>query len=448
MSGAAFRGAPAVPDVALCDCPNCEGKNANLKCSRCKVVYYCNATCQRTHWKTHKAECMQFVQHIKDFEKSDREMDQFVNRSVASVGSECCVCYEPIEEISEVMQLQCKHVFCLSCMFTLSGHHDFQNIQCPLCRTDIGADLINQIYHKSTMFLQRAGRAKRLNRELMLHYCQLATTELSKLGPAQDYTNCGLNGMRFVSLIDTVRAGIAVLEGNYELAVSISKTALDAIDSGTGPNNMGQGNKSELLGYLHESLMELGMYEEALASLRATFDLFENDAKACRQALYNCSRIYYHMGQYKQAINIAGGAVEMNRHYEDVYKYIVLSYRALGDWDSAIATQRLAVRYDTPWDPRRTALLVAELEELVAERKKERQKAKEKEKEKEEEEKVALAAVGSSNSDDSAVSTDSPVATIKEASAINNTTNTRDTATAADDDNNNNNVSISTGNGV
>ena len=27
------------------------------KCERCRVVYYCNAACQRTHWPTHKLEC-------------------------------------------------------------------------------------------------------------------------------------------------------------------------------------------------------------------------------------------------------------------------------------------------------------------------------------------------------------------------------------------------------
>jgi len=27
------------------------------RCSRCKSTYYCNAKCQKNHWKTHKKKC-------------------------------------------------------------------------------------------------------------------------------------------------------------------------------------------------------------------------------------------------------------------------------------------------------------------------------------------------------------------------------------------------------
>ena len=28
-----------------------------MRCGRCQRIYYCNAACQRAHWKTHKARC-------------------------------------------------------------------------------------------------------------------------------------------------------------------------------------------------------------------------------------------------------------------------------------------------------------------------------------------------------------------------------------------------------
>lgn len=38
-----------------CEC--CGHKGTIKKCSGCKKVYYCDATCQRSHWKTHKSNC-------------------------------------------------------------------------------------------------------------------------------------------------------------------------------------------------------------------------------------------------------------------------------------------------------------------------------------------------------------------------------------------------------
>lgn len=31
--------------------------DAEYKCSRCKLVYYCKKECQATHWKVHKKYC-------------------------------------------------------------------------------------------------------------------------------------------------------------------------------------------------------------------------------------------------------------------------------------------------------------------------------------------------------------------------------------------------------
>ncbi|KAF2752127.1 hypothetical protein M011DRAFT_391635, partial [Sporormia fimetaria CBS 119925] len=37
-------------------CGSC-GKSTTVKCARCKDVYYCNAECQKAHWKEHKRIC-------------------------------------------------------------------------------------------------------------------------------------------------------------------------------------------------------------------------------------------------------------------------------------------------------------------------------------------------------------------------------------------------------
>lgn len=39
-------------------CANCETENPNAKiCGRCRLIYYCNSTCQKAHWSFHKTIC-------------------------------------------------------------------------------------------------------------------------------------------------------------------------------------------------------------------------------------------------------------------------------------------------------------------------------------------------------------------------------------------------------
>src|SRR4051812_42628445 len=46
-------------------CSKCNATADNLlTCSKCCRMKYCNATCQKTHWPDHKADCKELVQSI------------------------------------------------------------------------------------------------------------------------------------------------------------------------------------------------------------------------------------------------------------------------------------------------------------------------------------------------------------------------------------------------
>jgi hypothetical protein len=39
-------------------CAACGAKRLQmLRCSRCKAAFYCDAACQKRHWREHKAAC-------------------------------------------------------------------------------------------------------------------------------------------------------------------------------------------------------------------------------------------------------------------------------------------------------------------------------------------------------------------------------------------------------
>lgn len=51
-------------------CSNCGKSGLEIgselkRCTRCKTVYYCDATCQKSHWKKHKLECVTMDNHPK-----------------------------------------------------------------------------------------------------------------------------------------------------------------------------------------------------------------------------------------------------------------------------------------------------------------------------------------------------------------------------------------------
>lgn len=69
-----------------------------------------------------------------------------------------------------------------------------------------------------------------------------------------------------------------------------------------------------------------------------------------REVYMGISRCLYEMGRYDHAIDIGNSAIKMNRHFQQVHKYVALSQKAKGDHVSAIATMTQAVIYESPWD--------------------------------------------------------------------------------------------------
>lgn len=68
-----------------------------------------------------------------------------------------------------------------------------------------------------------------------------------------------------------------------------------------------------------------------------------------RQVWMGLCRCYYELGEYDQAISAGTAALEMNRHFPQVHRYIALAHRARGDHAEAVKTMKQAVLYEDPW---------------------------------------------------------------------------------------------------
>lgn len=113
-----------------CDAPNCNKHSPAKRCSRCKMVYYCDEKCQRDGWKSHREDCQraQEIYHKvnsgteEEHENSEPEKTLIESNYDASSDEvneqkECAICFEEFRDVQNVTKLvSCGHVFCFKCL--------------------------------------------------------------------------------------------------------------------------------------------------------------------------------------------------------------------------------------------------------------------------------------------------------------------------------------------
>jgi tetratricopeptide (TPR) repeat protein len=128
--------------------------------------------------------------------------------------------------------------------------------------------------------------------------------------------------------------------------------------------------KLELLINIHWCLRDQEKYEQAFDVIKRGLNLIgesSNHAKHQRNLYHGACVCMYHLGEFDRAIAAGECAVMMNRHYDQVYKYLALSHKDKGDIDEAVITMRKAVRYEAPWNERNLELAKELLEQLIQE---------------------------------------------------------------------------------
>mmetsp|Transcript_18483 Transcript_18483/g.28765 ORF Transcript_18483/g.28765 Transcript_18483/m.28765 type:complete len:177 (-) Transcript_18483:645-1175(-) len=94
-----------------CDNEKCGKSNPQKRCSRCRCVYYCDASCQKDHWKEHKPWCKEIK--LSDMSKSvGNALPVAESSSTQELRLECGICLEENESIVNPMFMPgCNHVF-------------------------------------------------------------------------------------------------------------------------------------------------------------------------------------------------------------------------------------------------------------------------------------------------------------------------------------------------
>ena len=120
-------------------CSACEKESDTLmKCRDCKCVWYCDAACQKRHWKEHKKECKPIK---KELAKRGGKLDLGTEEDIGPLGKlppreECPICMRalPLHETLQLYMVCCGKNICCGCDFQHTMKSEGARA-CAFCRT-------------------------------------------------------------------------------------------------------------------------------------------------------------------------------------------------------------------------------------------------------------------------------------------------------------------------
>lgn len=129
---------PGAFSCANCGAPDViDGGTAKLRtCSRCKLVRYCGAECQKQHWKSggHRDLCIPVAERSSAAAclNAGGVEEQPTGGSRRDVGEKCSICQESLT-IGETRSLECRHSLHENCALDFI-RRDAPRF-CPICRS-------------------------------------------------------------------------------------------------------------------------------------------------------------------------------------------------------------------------------------------------------------------------------------------------------------------------
>ena len=113
-------------NIHMSKCAACGKGGDGLKtCNACKLVKYCNATCQRGHWSKHKKECKKRAAELRD--------EALFQQPPPRDECDICMLTLPIDTAQRKYQPCCGKELCMGCIY--AAQMADSRCLCPFCRT-------------------------------------------------------------------------------------------------------------------------------------------------------------------------------------------------------------------------------------------------------------------------------------------------------------------------
>lgn len=403
-------------DCITCDGPGCDRPNPTKRCSRCRMAYYCSATCQKKHWSIgdHKPYCFPLEMMIRKTNEDQAEgppLDRsLLQPTAAADATECPICLErPPRE--PVTLKKCQHTYCTVCLVEWQrqllrsvngGGAHRPPFPCPMCRQDV-EDVEQSLMEHAALLAGEANMRKSLDDTARQSLRQEALDCLDRLLMASSNASVQAYVYKAQILVDMGlgREAIRCIEdlltenekrqnhpllrliqqqeeaearGDYDESDRLAEESVQYFDAhgNTIPTRL---HPQSMFGVYTLKSRAHEVVEEWDGALRANDKAFlllkqPDDAPAVelRKLFMGTARCAYMAKQYEKSIAASEMAIEMNRHFDEVHKYMALSLKELGKLDEAIATMNRAVLYEAPWKPEIGQQALQLYRELVAER--------------------------------------------------------------------------------
>mmetsp|Transcript_9897 Transcript_9897/g.24672 ORF Transcript_9897/g.24672 Transcript_9897/m.24672 type:complete len:448 (+) Transcript_9897:115-1458(+) len=417
---------PVGREYIECDAPGCSRKGPPKRCSRCHRGFYCNVACQRAHWKNgHKEDCFeidivrqQCLNIVKSQESEIDEADakQSAESSKKVPTNTCCfICLsEPM--VDPFVLPKCGHGFCFSCLQSWQGFSntkDFtagpgkEKTTCPACREE-APDIVKSIHETALLYAARAHNSD-LSEDEQMRFSELALDELDKvdteaaMDPRQKiqqlFTRAEI--LQQLKRPDEAFQALKEVEAIHKEGKENLNELRRLLDAYQEASDQGRFNDAEAihaeleenresniasLGDAYDLYLFMALCNEEMGDYKKALDIYKfkvygpmdmnfafSDSQdnstppQQRKMLMGMSKCFYYLKKYELAIEVGESAIEMNRYFPQVHKYVALSQKASGDLSGALRTMGRAVNYETPWDEANRKIVLKMYEEIKKE---------------------------------------------------------------------------------
>ncbi|GAX23396.1 hypothetical protein FisN_15Lh116 [Fistulifera solaris] len=363
----------ALRQYITCDAEGCGETHPASRCSNCKMVYYCNRTCQRKDWKRHKPDC----HGVDDMRKrctgigdlSEIQEITGIMPGESNTAETCGICLEE-KMVNPMIFTKCQHAFCFACLVRLQSlgrgpHSTVNGTKCPYCRSEI-PDLVKSSTSRISVMAARAGR-RDLPEEEREACVAMAMEEIEKL------YNAGDTDLMFFLI--PMRARLLSLRGDHRAAIDVMQEALPEwikmVEEGnslrenlfglTQMESLPEGRITLRNTDLIEAYLQIAEYQERLEDWVAAKKTYQkimmefNDVDDFtppqqRKVFFGSSVCAYHLKNYEIAIDLGEAALQTNRAFPGVHKALALTHKAAGNIDKARQLAAQGVLYEAPWD--------------------------------------------------------------------------------------------------
>jgi len=373
-------------------CDNCATPCEGLRCGGCRCRYYCSSKCQKAEWKSHKKDCSTLV----TFSKAQAKGQEIpvIPPSVAALPlaqltvdegkAGCSICMEA--NWKSPIRLDCQHAFCTPCLsewrkycasIVVPTSLEEAAPACPLCTDGITPAM--ELYYEYAGIIQRANLHPKKTKKFV--------DAMRDAGTKLDGLLVALKKQKVVDalakhVITMSRAGTHEFVGELKKARAMHKANIAEMQSLSFESNeigdflrkrrsnMIRDSMTRSVGIMilqqdwpsaHDILKDMSQY----LGQASTPETQQEESKTMRQWFHDSATVFTELGLFDESLNFCEGAIEMNRHYDGVYRPMIKAYTAQGKLDDAIRTAKLAIAYECPWDLENNKMLKDYCDELI-----------------------------------------------------------------------------------